>query len=152
MVNATNRAERPSPQSLGRAVAVVDAKGAILMEEHDLSRRTSAPAKVVRQGDDFSIVGVAWGAPIASVQVRIDNGPWAATKLIGPSPPTQGRGFAWRFWTYAWETPTAGEHTVTSRAFDGDGNVQPAPDDPFLSAKHTYWESNGQITRRVKIP
>jgi hypothetical protein len=127
-------------------------KEAILMEEHDLSRRTSAPAKVVRQGDDFSIVGVAWGAPIASVQVRIDNGPWAATKLIGPSPPTQGRGFAWRFWTYAWETPTAGEHTVTSRAFDGDGNVQPAPDDPFLSAKHTYWESNGQITRRVKIP
>jgi hypothetical protein len=30
-------------------------------------------------------------------------------------------------------------------------NLQPAADDPFLVAKHTYWESNGQITRRVQI-
>ncbi|MDF2743491.1 MAG: hypothetical protein K0S88_4868, partial [Actinomycetia bacterium] len=29
---------------------------------------------------------------------------------------------------------------------------QPAPDDPFLASKRTYWESNGQITRRVTIP
>jgi hypothetical protein len=26
------------------------------------------------------------------------------------------------------------------------------PDDPFLASKRTYWESNGQITRRVTIP
>jgi len=26
---------------------------------------------------------------------------------------------------------------VTSRAFDADGNVQPAPDDPFLASKAT---------------
>jgi hypothetical protein len=38
-----------------------------------------------------------------------------------------------------------------SRAFDDDGNLQPAPDDPFLASKVTYWESNGQITRTVKI-
>jgi hypothetical protein len=41
---------------------------------------------------------------------------------------------------------------VTSRAFDVDGHQQPAPDDPFLASKRTYWESNGQITRRVTIP
>jgi fructokinase len=29
---------------------------------------------------------------------------------------------------------------------------RPAPDDAFLAAKRTYWESNGQITRTVKIP
>jgi hypothetical protein len=41
---------------------------------------------------------------------------------------------------------------VTSRAFDAEGNVQPAPDDPFLASKVTFWESNGRITRQVLIP
>ena len=45
-----------------------------------------------------------------------------------------------------------GEHSITSRATDIDGEMQPAPDDPFLASKRTYWESNGQITRRVNIP
>ena len=31
------------------------------------------------------------------------------------------------------------------------GNVQPATDDPRITNKRTYWESNGQITRRVAI-
>ena len=36
---------------------------------------------------------------------------------------------------------------------DRYGNVQPDPEeDPFLAAKLTYWESNGQITRTVVIP
>jgi hypothetical protein len=43
-------------------------------------------------------------------------------------------------------------HTVTSRAIDIDGNVQPAPEDPSIANKVTFWESNGQITRRVRIP
>ena len=47
--------------------------------------------------------------------------------------------------------PAAGEHTVTSRATDTAGNVQPAPNDPAIANKRTYWESNGQITRRVQI-
>ena len=38
--------------------------------------------------------------------------------------------FAWRFWTLDWGTPTSGEHTIRSRAYDEDGNVQPTPDDP----------------------
>jgi hypothetical protein len=48
--------------------------------------------------------------------------------------------------------PAPGEHTIRSRAFDMNGSMQPAPDDPFLASKRTYWESNGQITRRVLIP
>ena len=47
--------------------------------------------------------------------------------------------------------PAPGEHTVTSRATDTSGQVQPAMDDPWITKKHTYWESNGQITRRVSI-
>jgi hypothetical protein len=48
--------------------------------------------------------------------------------------------------------PRPGEHSVTSRAFDAGGRIQPAPDDPLIANKLTYWESNGQITRRVRIP
>jgi hypothetical protein len=48
--------------------------------------------------------------------------------------------------------PATGQHIVTSRAFDAEGNVQPAPDDPFLTSKVTFWESNGHITRQVLIP
>ena len=44
-----------------------------------------------------------------------------------------------------------GEHKIRLRAFDVYGNMQPAPDDPFLANKVTYWESNGQITHRVLI-
>ena len=69
-----------------------------------------------------------------------------------PSRGRQARKYAWRFWTLRWDDPTPGEHRITSRAFDEDGNIQPAPDDPFLASKVTFWESNGQITRRVLIP
>jgi hypothetical protein len=60
--------------------------------------------------------------------------------------------FAWVFWTFDWGTPGPGEHRISSRAFDADGNIQPAPDAPFLASNRTFWESNGQITRRVLIP
>jgi DMSO/TMAO reductase YedYZ molybdopterin-dependent catalytic subunit len=115
-------------------------------------RLKSAPAKVVRQANNrYTIVGVAWGAPIEAVEVRIDDGPWRAATLIGPKPRHHRRSFAWRFWSFEWGAPAAGTHRVTSRAFDVDGNMQPAPNDPFLAARRTYWENNGQITRRVTI-
>ena len=116
-------------------------------------RLKSAPARVVRRGSRYVVLGAAWGAPIAAVQVRIDDGPWMPTRLFGPEPRGRSRrGLAWQFWTFNWGMPPAGEHRVTSRAFDIDGNVQPAPDDPFLASKVTFWESNGHITRRVLIP
>jgi len=54
-------------------------------------------------------------------------------------------------WSLAWPDPPAGEHTVTSRAIDTSGNVQPAMSDPKIAKKHTYWESNGQVSRRILI-
>jgi DMSO/TMAO reductase YedYZ molybdopterin-dependent catalytic subunit len=111
------------------------------------NRLKSAPAKVTKQGDQYSIMGAAWGDPIAGVEVQIDEEPWQAATL------TEGAGeaFAWTFWTLDWGTPSPGEHTVTSRAIAENGEVQPAPDDPLLAGKTTFWESNGQITRRVQI-
>ena len=107
----------------------------------------SAPARVTRHGGRYTITGAAWGAPVARVEVRVDNGPWRAAKL-DRRPHT----FAWTFWTFAWGSPTSGEHTITSRAFDESGAMQPAPTDPSVADRRTYWENNGQITRRVAIP
>ena len=108
----------------------------------------SAPAKAARRDGAYRIVGAAWGAPIAAVEVRVDDGSWMPATL------TEGTGaaFAWTFWALDWGTPAPGEHAITSRAIDAAGNVQPAPDNPRIASKQTYWESNGQITRRVLIP
>jgi DMSO/TMAO reductase YedYZ molybdopterin-dependent catalytic subunit len=114
---------------------------------HD--RLKSAPAKVTRQGDDYQIMGAAWGAPLSGVEVRIDEEPWQPATLLTDD--GEGSAFTWTFWTVDWATPTPGEHTITSRAIATDGEVQPAPDDPRLAGKSTYWESNGQTTRRVRI-
>jgi len=118
---------------------------------HD--RLKSAPAKVTRRDFRYTIKGAAWGAPIAAVDVQIDHGPWMPARLYGPPPPTKKpHGFSWRFWTFDWGTPAPGEHQITSRAIDVDGNIQPAPDDSYLASRRTFWESNGHITRRVLIP
>jgi DMSO/TMAO reductase YedYZ molybdopterin-dependent catalytic subunit len=111
------------------------------------ARINSVPAKVVRRdGRALTVYGAAWGADIARVEVRIDDGGW--------EPATLGEGaddrFTWTFWHFDW-TPEPGLHTVTSRAIDRDGNVQPAADDPIVAHKITYWESNGQVTREIRI-
>jgi DMSO/TMAO reductase YedYZ molybdopterin-dependent catalytic subunit len=107
----------------------------------------SAPAKVTRIGSHYEIIGAAWGAPIARVEVQIDQRPWVSATLDR----TDGAEFAWTLWSLAWENPSPGEHTITSRAIDAAGREQPAMDDPVIANKHTYWESNGQVTRRIKI-
>ena len=108
-------------------------------------RINSAPGRVIRQGGHYRIAGAAWGPAIARVEVQIDGGSWVrATLDRSPSE------FAWKFWAVGWR-PTPGEHTIASRAIDAAGNIQPAPDDPDIVNKHTFWESNGQIARRVLI-
>ena len=44
-----------------------------------------------------------------------------------------------------------GMPAISTRAIDTAGNIQPAADDPSLLRKRTYWESNGQFTRKVRI-
>jgi len=107
----------------------------------------SVPAKVTRKDGRYRIVGAAWGAPIARVEVRVDGGPWA-TATIDRS---DGAEFAWKIWSLEWANATAGEHAITSRAIDTKGNVQPAMDDIRIAKKRTYWESNGQVTQRIRL-
>jgi DMSO/TMAO reductase YedYZ molybdopterin-dependent catalytic subunit len=111
------------------------------------ARLKSAPAKVTKRSDGYQIMGAAWGKPIAGVDIRIDDGDWQpATLTTG-----KGEAFSWVFWTFDWDAPTTGEHTISSRAIADDGEMQPAPDDPYLTGKTTFWESNGQITRTIRI-
>jgi hypothetical protein len=106
----------------------------------------SIPAKVVRVGSAFRIHGAAWGDDIARVELRIDDGPWRPAQLgQGSDDP-----HTWTFWQMDWDAEP-GMHAVTSRAVSASGEVQPAPDDPVLAQKITYWESNGQVTREIVI-
>ena len=108
-------------------------------------RLKSVPAKVTHLDDQYRIIGVAYGAPIAQVEVRIDEGAWLPATI-------EERGdteYAWTIWSFDWGQPSTGEHTVTSRAIDTAGNIQPDMDDPLIANKLTFWESNGQVTRRV---
>lgn len=107
----------------------------------------SAPAKVTRKDGRYRIIGAAWGAPIAGVEVKIDDGTWRPA-AIEEKPKAQ---FAWKIWSLDWDAPATGEHRIASRAIDASGQVQPAMDDPRIANKHTYWESNGQVTRRISI-
>ncbi|WP_447601834.1 sulfite oxidase [Nitrospira sp. Nam80] len=107
----------------------------------------SLAAKVTMKDGKHRVYGAAWGRPIERVEVRINNGPWRAATIDRG----QEQKFAWKFWRLDWEDAAAGEHTITSRAIDRAGHVQPATSDPVIANKRTYWESNGQITRRIRI-
>ena len=94
-------------------------------------------------------MGAAWGAPIAGVEVRIDDGPWQPATLTAGGRQT----FAWSLLdARLGRRPTPASTRSPRGRSATDGEVQPAPDDPFLAGKTTYWESNGQITRQILIP
>ena len=82
----------------------------------------SAPARVVRGDTGYRIEGVAWGAPIARVEVRVDDAAWQTASLIDGGDTS---GIEWRRWSLFLGPWAAGEHTVTSRAFD-TGRQPPA--------------------------
>ena len=107
----------------------------------------SLAAKVTRNDSQYRIYGAAWGAPIKTVEVSIDGGPWQAVTIDED----EKAEFAWKIWHLDWDNPTKGEHTIVSRAIDTMGNIQPAADSDFIKGKHTYWESNGQVVRRINI-
>jgi len=122
----------------GKTTSVETSVGKLLLK--------SAPARVAERDGRYRITGMAWGpAPITAVEVKIDTDPWKKAVLDAGTFP-----FAWRLWHLDW-SPSPGEHTITSRAIDRAGNIQPAADDASLVNKKTYWESNGQITRRIRI-
>jgi len=123
----------------GKKLAVETSVGRALLK--------SVPGRVTRQNGQYRIVGAAWGGDVAKVEVRIDGGPWTEA-TIDRSESSQ---FAWKPWFLDWATPARGEHAITSRVTDAAGQVQPAMSDPSIANKRTFWESNGQVTRRISV-
>ena len=91
------------------------------------------------------------GTPINSVEVKIDDGPWQRATL---DPETAREKYGWKFFNYTWDGATPGEHTVTSRATDANGGVQPTAEEldfELGGVKQTFLEHNAQLTRPVII-
>lgn len=65
--------------------------------------------------------GRSWSGAgkIAKVEVQIDHGPSRAARLENPNEP-----MAWVRWSFDWDA-TPGEHTVSVKATDAQGNAQP---------------------------
>jgi DMSO/TMAO reductase YedYZ molybdopterin-dependent catalytic subunit len=76
-------------------------------------RRFVDPGTVVVRGRAWS-----GAAPVERVELGVD-GEWSDAKL---EPPVGD--FAWRAWSAEWDA-TPGEHALSCRATDGDGNAQP---------------------------
>ena len=111
----------------------------------------SITTKVTRIGDEYRIYGAAWGAPIKKVEVRIDDAPWQEATIDPVEDDANSTKWAWKIWHLNWDNPPKGEHTIVSRAIDTKGNIQPAGNSDYITKKRTYWESNGQVVRRIRI-
>jgi DMSO/TMAO reductase YedYZ molybdopterin-dependent catalytic subunit len=77
---------------------------------------------VVDQAQNMALTGgIAWASArgISKVEVQVDNEDWQSAELI--SPPLSS--LNWVLWRYGWPYE-AGRHTVSVRAYDGDGLLQ----------------------------
>jgi DMSO/TMAO reductase YedYZ molybdopterin-dependent catalytic subunit len=105
-------------------------------------------ARVTKNGNTAKVLGVVLndGTPIKSVEVKVDDGPWQPATL---DPATAKDKYGWKLFTYTWNNPTPGDHTLVSRMTQVDGKVQPTEQD--LAEKKSFLEQNSQAPRKVKI-
>jgi hypothetical protein len=94
-------------------------------ERDDHDARTEPTHELELESSDVTIRGVAWSgaAPIARVDVSVDNGPWTQARLLG----TRQR-HSWQWWELIVVLDRSGPHTIRARATDLAGRTQ--PDEP----------------------
>lgn len=105
----------------------------------------SVVARVTKTGNTAKIMGFALTdlTPLKAIEVKIDDGMWQQAMLD-----RQNTATSWKLFSYTWNNPTPGEHTIVSRAIDTKGNVQLEVADP---TKKTNWENPEQMPRKVMI-
>jgi len=105
-------------------------------------------ARVTKNGSACKVLGVILndGTGIKSVEVKVDEGAWQAATL---DPVTAKDKYGWKLFSYTWNNPSPGEHTLVSRVTQVDGKVQPTEQE--LETKKSFLEQNSQAPRKVKI-
>jgi sulfite oxidase len=90
----------------------------LVIEPHDGASVAPGP---------LTIRGVAWAGEnrIAQVEITIDGGKRWTPVILG----ADVRPYTWVLWSYPWEAQTRGVYTMSVRATDDRGNVQPAARD-----------------------
>ncbi|MEU0496074.1 molybdopterin-dependent oxidoreductase [Mycobacterium sp. NPDC006124] len=85
-----------------------------------ISSRIDAPKAFAQVSGPVTVAGTAWaqGRGISRVELRFDDGPWQPAELS-----TEVNLNTWRMFKLT-TTLAPGQHTVTSRAFDGAGAMQ----------------------------
>lgn len=106
----------------------------------------SSIVRVTEMGGQYKIQGFVLndGTPLQSIEVKVDDGPWEPAQ-VNP----RSTKYSWKLFSYDWNNPTPGEHTIVSRVTDVNGNVQATQEE--LPEKVSYWEDFGQFPRTVRI-
>ena len=122
--------------------------GEVKWTETEISRQQlkSVIARVTRAQNHLQVTGFVLndGAPLRSVEVRIDDGPWRPAATDAGS-----ARYSWKLFSYRWDNATPGEHTLVSRVTDASGRAQPEAKE--LETKLTFLENNAQWARRVRV-
>jgi DMSO/TMAO reductase YedYZ molybdopterin-dependent catalytic subunit len=109
-------------------------------------RVKSMVARLSRMGNRYTALGFALASalPLRAVEVRVDDGPWRKATLD-----SMNTRYSWQLFTHQVGELPSGEHTITSRATDANGVVQ--PEQSTLERKKTIWENNGQFVRKFTL-
>ncbi len=124
---------------------------------------TDPLAQATLEPGPFDLFGYALSgaAPIRSVEVSIDDGPFVAAQLesfddlstqvpeLSQTIQAQlGRQYpypsVWTIFRFSWEA-TPGTHRLRFRAIDEDGNVQEDVDNDFTDGSDGYWDIRVQV-------
>lgn len=106
----------------------------------------SSIVRVTELGGSYKVQGFVLndGTPIESVEVKVDDGPWQPAQMN-----PRNTKYSWKLFSFDWNNPSPGEHSLVSRVTDINGNVQATPEE--MPEQVSYWEDFSQFKRTVKV-
>jgi DMSO/TMAO reductase YedYZ molybdopterin-dependent catalytic subunit len=106
----------------------------------------SSIIRVTELGGNYKVQGFVLndGTPIESVEVKVDDGPWQPAQMN-----PRNTKFSWKLFSFDWNNPSSGEHSLISRVTDINGNVQATAEE--MPEQISYWEDFSQFKRSVLI-
>lgn len=109
----------------------------------------------IQQPTDLSILntgtheikGIAWTGKgtITELQLSFDNGETWVDAILHPLPNEK---YAWTKWSYTWKAEKKGEYSISSRAKDSSGRIQPLT--PFWNRKGYGYHAVSKIAVKVE--